>query len=65
MVETPPAEGGTQHAHPSEWEYIKIVLILAAITAAEVAFYYFEMLEGILPPILIIMSIIKFVIVVL
>ena len=28
VVETTPEEGGTKHAHPSEWEYIKIAFIL-------------------------------------
>lgn len=32
------AEG---HAHPSDWEYVKIALILAVLTALEV-FTYFE-----------------------
>ena len=30
-----------EHAHPSDWEYIKIALILAVLTALEV-FTYFE-----------------------
>ena len=64
VVETGPEEGGTHHDHPGEAKYIKIALILAAITAAEVAFSYWEAVEGILAPALIAMSVVKFVIVV-
>ncbi|HEX6596715.1 MAG TPA: cytochrome C oxidase subunit IV family protein [Acidimicrobiales bacterium] len=65
VVKTTPEEGGTHHDHPSEKEYIKIALVLAAITAAEVAIVYVEALEGLLAPILIAMSIVKFGLVVL
>jgi len=64
VVETDPDEGGTHHDHPGEAQYIKIALILAAITAVEVAFSYWEAVEGILAPALIAMSIVKFVMVV-
>ncbi len=64
VVETGPEEGGTHHDHPGEGKYIKIALILAAITAVEVAFSYWEAVEGILAPSLIAMSIVKFAIVV-
>ena len=60
VVETAPHEGGTEHAHPGEGKYIKIALILAVITAIEVAFSYWEAVEDILAPSLIFMSIIKF-----
>ena len=65
VVETTPEEGGTAHAHPSEWEYIKIAIVLSIITLAEVLVYYVEQLEGVLPFILISMSIVKFALVVL
>jgi cytochrome c oxidase subunit 4 len=64
VVEVPEEEGGTHHDHPGEAKYIKIALILAAITAVEVAFSYWEAVEGILAPSLILMSIVKFAIVV-
>ncbi len=64
VVETAPEEGGTHHDHPGEGKYIKIALILAAITAVEVVFSYWEAVEGILAPALIGMSIVKFWIVV-
>ncbi len=54
----------TVHTHPTDGQYIKIALILAAITAVEVAFSYWEAVEGILAPSLIAMSIVKFVMVV-
>ena len=64
VVETTPEEGGTAHAHPGERQYIVIALILAAITAIEVAFSYWGAVEDILAPSLIFMSIIKFTMVV-
>ncbi len=65
VVKTGPEEGGTKHDHPSDWEYVKVALVLAAITLAEVLVYYVESLEGLLVPILAVMSIAKFAIVVL
>ena len=53
------------HAHPSEWEYIKVALFLAVITAAEVGVYYVEQLEDFLVPILLGFAVIKFAMVVL
>ena len=64
VVEVTPEEGGTKHAHPGEAQYIKVALILAAITGVEVAFSYWEAVEGVLAPALIVMSIVKFFIVV-
>ncbi len=63
VVEVLPEEGGSHHDHPGEGKYIKIALILAAITAVEVVFSYWEAVEGILAPSLIAMSIVKFAIV--
>ena len=65
VVKTAPEEGGTTHDHPSESEYIKVALVLAAITLAEVLIYYVESLEGLLVPVLIVFSTIKFALVVL
>lgn len=31
-----------EHHHPSDWEYIKIAIILAVLTAIEVAMYFLE-----------------------
>lgn len=48
VVQTEPAETAAAgedhaeaHAHPSDWEYIKVALVLAVLTALEV-FTYFE-----------------------
>ncbi len=57
-------EEGAHHEHPGEGMYIKIALILAAITGVEVAFSYWPAVDGILAPTLILMSIVKFAIVV-
>mgnify|MGYP000365486499 CR=1 FL=1 len=43
-VEEHPAEGVVEHAdHPTEGQYWKIFFILFAVTAVEVALYYFEL----------------------
>jgi cytochrome c oxidase subunit 4 len=55
-------DGG--HAHPTEMVYIKIAIMLSIITAVEVAIFYIEALDAILVPTLIILSAIKFVVVV-
>ncbi len=65
VVKTSPAEGGTKHEHPTDKQYVMVALILAAITLAEVLVYYIESLEGLLVPILVVMSIVKFSMVVL
>jgi cytochrome c oxidase subunit 4 len=52
------------HAHPTERDYIKIGAILFIITLIEVIIYYIEAVEGILVPLLIGLSVIKFVMVV-
>jgi cytochrome c oxidase subunit 4 len=65
VVKTAPEEGGTHHDHPSELEYIKVALVLAAITLAEVLVYYIESLGSLLVLILIVLSVVKFSMVVL
>jgi cytochrome c oxidase subunit IV len=64
MSETRPADttDHEEHHHVSDWEYVKIALILAVITAVEV-FTYFESVVDwgpALVPSLIIMMILKF-----
>lgn len=52
---------GTGHAHPSDRSYVGIALILAIITAAEVAtFYLEEELGSWLIPALLVMMVVKF-----
>ena len=62
--EAPPARA---HAgrHPSPKEYIRIAVILGAITATEVAVYYMEGVREYLVPILLFFSALKFSLVVL
>jgi cytochrome c oxidase subunit 4 len=49
------------HAHPSDRSYVGIAVILALLTALEVATYYVEeQLGGFLVPALIVMMVVKF-----
>ncbi len=52
-------------AHPGPAEYIRIGLTLAVITAVEVAVYYIDALSDVLVPILIVLSALKFSLVVM
>ena len=62
-----PAASGDAHAgahdHPSDLKYVKIAIILAVLTAAEVLTYTFDITGGLLVAILIPMMIVKFAIV--
>jgi len=66
----PGTQPGTDHlvddheGHPGESTYIRVALILAAVTAIEVVIYYLDFLSGILVPALIVLSVGKFVAVV-
>lgn len=55
---------GDAHAHPGPGTYITIALILTVITAVEVAVYYIPALLPYIFPILIVLSTVKFVLVV-
>ncbi|MCH7578657.1 MAG: cytochrome C oxidase subunit IV family protein [Chloroflexi bacterium] len=55
-----PADG-----HPDAAEYVKVGLILAVITGIEVAIYYVDALGDTLLPILLVLSALKFVLVIL
>lgn len=52
------------HNHPTENVYIRIAIILSVITAVEVAIFYIGAFESILVPALLILSAVKFVMVV-
>ena len=55
-----------EHGHPSDATYIKIALVLAAVTAAEVGMYYVTGLsDRLVTAILLAMAVVKFVLVVL
>lgn len=53
-----------EHAHPAAMQYVLIAAILAIITAIEVASYYIGAIESILVYVLIVLSVVKFSIVV-
>jgi cytochrome c oxidase subunit 4 len=53
------------HAHPSDRSYVGIAVVLAVLTALEVATYYVEeQLGGLLVPALMVMMVVKFALVV-
>jgi len=49
-----------EHAHPKPMEYVKVAIVLAIITGAEVAVYYQEALRPVIVPILLSLSVCKF-----
>ena len=61
----PGEERAPHHAHPSAKEYIRIGVILAVLTALEVATYYVEVGRALLIPTLFGLAAVKFVLVVL
>lgn len=58
------AHAHDEHAHPSLQAYVRIAIILAIITAIEVAIYYIPAMQDVLVPALVVLSAIKFVMVV-
>jgi cytochrome c oxidase subunit 4 len=62
-TDSPREELELEH-HPGPRQYVNIAIILAIVTAAEVAIYYMSALEDLLVPLLIVFSAIKFVLVV-
>lgn len=64
-VEVPAEHAGTHGGHPSPKEYVRIAIILAVITALEVAVYYIEAVRDLLIPLLFLFSLLKFTLVVL
>jgi len=46
--------------HPSEAQYVRVALILAGLTAVEVAVYYISGLKKVLIPILLVLATTKF-----
>lgn len=49
-----------EHSHPGALEYVRIAIVLAIITGAEVAVYYQESLHSVIVPILLVLSASKF-----
>lgn len=57
-------DGGLHEEHPSAAVYVRVAIILALITFAEVVIYYLPALRGVLVPALIVLSLAKFMMVV-
>lgn len=58
-----PSNSETDHtgvAHPTPLTYVKIAVILAVITAVEVALFYIPSIADILVPLFIVLSLVKF-----
>src|SRR5437870_13684208 len=63
---TEPATDTHEHSHPGPVEYIKVAVILAVVTAAEVGVYYVSALShSVLAAMLLVMMVFKFSLVVL
>ncbi len=62
----PGTKPGTDHlvsedyAHPGANVYIRVAIILSIVTAVEVAIYYISAIRGVLVPLLLVLSIAKF-----
>lgn len=59
-VTTTPPHAGRWARHPSPKEYVRIAIVLAVVTAAEVAIYYIDALSDWLIPLLFLFAIVKF-----
>ena len=62
---TTPGDPVKEHAHPGAAEYLRIAAILGVITAIEVAVFYIPAMAQWLVPTLLVLSAIKFVLVVM
>jgi cytochrome c oxidase subunit 4 len=60
-----PAEADELHSHPGPRQYVGVAIVLAVVTAIEVAIYYITALESFLVPFLLALSFIKFALVAL
>ena len=56
--------GEEQEHHPTERTYIMVAVILSIVTAVEVAIYYIDAIRDVLVPILLVLSLAKFIAVV-
>jgi cytochrome c oxidase subunit 4 len=65
--QAPIRRAGRVVRHPSPREYVRVAVVLAVVTAAEVAIYYVEWVHehGLLIPLLFLFALIKFSLVVL
>lgn len=62
-VASTPIQAHNEHEHPTLQAYVRIAIILAIITGVEVAIYYIPAFQGVLVPLLVALSAIKFVMV--
>jgi len=62
--EKAPGQVVVHHGHPGDLEYLKIFVTLAVITLFEVALFYIDMDRKLLIPSLIVLSAVKFIMVV-
>lgn len=60
-----PQHSEKEHAHPGAKQYLGIAVILTVVTAIEVAIFYIPQLHGVLVPALLILSTLKFALVVM
>jgi len=60
-----PEHEADSHAHPGAMEYLKIGVVLAIVTAIEVGLYYIDMSHDLLVAVLMVLSALKFSLVVL
>ena len=54
-----------EHPHPTAWKYVQIATVLAVLTALEITVYYMQAIREYLVPILLLLSGVKFSLVVL
>lgn len=64
-IQTTAPHRGRWARHPSPKEYVRIAVILAAVTAAEVAVYYIDAARDFLIPMLFLFALVKFSLVVM
>ncbi len=62
---TEPAEAEELAHHPEPKQYVVVAVVLAVVTAAEVAIYYISALGDVIVPFLIAFALIKFILVAL
>ncbi len=56
---------GADEVHPDARAYVKVAIVLAIVTALEVAIYYIGPLRSLLVPLLLVFAVLKFVLVAL
>lgn len=54
-----------EHAHPGPGEYVQVAAILAVVTALEVVLYYTQASRSLIVPALLVLTVIKFALVLL